>query len=73
MFLQTIEPKTVDQFIARLSDVEKIQIRMATTPERREHMRLNQFLSDNVEAHVMERAHAHLIAEFRAHPVTGGF
>lgn len=64
---------TVEQFIARLTDVEKIQIRMAQTPERLDHMRQNQFASDTVSQEVMTQAHSRLITEFRAHPVTGGF
>lgn len=69
----TQEPKTTKEFLARLSDVEKIQIRMAQTPERLDHMRQNQFTSDMIDYRTMIEAHAALVTQFEAHPETGGF
>jgi hypothetical protein len=45
MYFQIIKPKTANEFLNRLSDVEKIQIRMASR-DRLEHMRVNDFASD---------------------------
>ncbi len=73
MFFQIAQPKTVDQFLARLSNVEQIQIRLAQNPDRLDHMRRNQFAADMVDQQTIVKAHAILIDRFRAHPETGGF
>lgn len=73
MFFQIAQPKTVDQFLARLNDVEQIQIRLAQSEDRLDHMRRNQFASDMITQQTMLDAHATLIDRFRAHPETGGF
>jgi hypothetical protein len=46
MHLHTVEPKTADQLIGRLREIERIAIRGANTPERLEFLRTNDFRSD---------------------------
>jgi len=45
MYFEICEPKNVNQMLNRLSDAEKIQIRMASR-DRLEHMRVNDFAAD---------------------------
>jgi hypothetical protein len=63
MSLQTIEPKTSAQLLARLTEVEKIAIRKAT-PDALEHMRQTRFISDAVTPEVMAQTAAALEADF---------
>ena len=45
MFLHTVEPKTAQQLVGRLTEVERILIRRAT-PDGLEHLRTAAFASD---------------------------
>ncbi len=54
-YLHTATPKTAEQLIARLSTVERILIRGASTPDRLEYLRQVDFQTDNIsEADMLE-------------------
>lgn len=73
MYLHTAEPKTAEQFIARLRETEKIAIRGASNPDRLEWLRQNDFAYDMMSAEEMQRAYDLLIAAFKVNSAKNGF
>lgn len=57
MYLQTAQPKTVAQFIGRLREIEKIELRAAAESEARlEYMLRANFASDMITLDVLKEA-----------------
>jgi hypothetical protein len=63
--MRTSEPKTASELLARLRETECITIRNATTADRLEHLRLNDFASDGpVSSEAMVEVKRVLDAEY---------
>lgn len=65
MPLHLAQPKTADQLLARLTEVEKTRIRSAN-PDRLEYLRLVTHLVDNISAEAMAKVQQVLNATYKA-------
>jgi hypothetical protein len=74
MYFEISKPKTANEFLNRLNDGEKIQIRMASR-DRLEHMRVNDFASDGpMPEEVLYAAQQTLLNRFKVDSARpGGF
>jgi DNA replication protein DnaD len=62
--LQTAIPKTADQLIGRMTEVEKCIVRNATNPDRLEYLRQTAFAYDMISPVEMEKLKATLDARY---------
>lgn len=66
MYLHTVEPKTTDQLISRLREVERCMIRAAQNEDALEYIRTVEFISDGPPSmETMLEVKARIDAEFK--------